>query len=285
MAIPTLTLTNRTPIPQLGFGTYKLAPEEAQRAVETAIEVGYRHIDGAAMYRNEREVGAAIRASGLRDELFLTSKLDNPYHEPAAAKAAFDRTMDDLGIDVLDLYLIHWPLARSTDYVATWGALIEIWQTGRVREIGVSNFTAEHIKRIVAATGFAPAVNQVEINPYFTQDDLREFHASHRIMTEGWSPLGRGRLLADPVIVEIAGRVGKTPAQVVLRWHLERGDVVFPKSSHRERMAENLDVTDFQLNPVDVAAITALNRDERSGSGPDDIDPPQHSPVSGPIPL
>ena len=259
-------------IPQLGFGTYKIADDLVQEAVETALELGYRHIDGAAMYGNERGVGLALAASGLRDEMFVTSKLDNPYHAPADARDAFERTMDDLRLDVLDLYLIHWPMAKTTDYAATWAALVEIASTGRVREIGVSNFQPEHLRRIIDATGIVPAVNQVEVTPYLTQDPLRALHAELGIVTQGWSPLARGRVLADPVVAEIATRLGRTPSQVVLRWHVQRGDVVFPKSTHRERMAENADIGDVPLSDADMAAITGLNRDDRCGSHPDSVE-------------
>ena len=269
----TITLTGQTVMPRIGFGTYKVAPEVAQETVETALEVGYRHLDTAAMYGNETEVGAAISASGInRDDLFITTKLDNPNHEPAAAKSAFERSMDALSLDVLDLYLIHWPLPRTTDYVATWGALVDLQATGRVRQIGVSNFTEEHLRAIIAATGVTPAVNQVEVNPYFTQDPLRALHTELGIVTQAWSPLARGRLLDDPALAEVAQRVGRSPAQVVLRWHLQRGEVVIPKSTHRARMVENFQVTDFILDDDAMAAISALNRDERSGSGPDDVE-------------
>lgn len=269
----TITLPNGTRIPRVGFGTYKIPPAQTQQAVESALETGYRHIDTADMYRNEAEVGAALKASGIpREDLFVATKLNNPYHEPDEAKAAFERSMDALGLDVLDLYLIHWPLPRTTDYVATWGALVQILATGRVREIGVSNFKEEHLHRIIDATGVVPAVNQVEVNPYLTQEPLRAVHAELGILTEAWSPLARNRVLDDPVLVEVAHRVGRTPAQVVLRWHLQRGDVVIPKSTHPERMAQNLDVLGFELDDEAMAAISGLNRDERSGSGPDDVE-------------
>ncbi|MGA4669908.1 aldo/keto reductase [Propionibacteriaceae bacterium Y1923] len=269
----TITLRAGTVMPRIGFGTYKVTPDTAQQTVETALEVGYRHLDTAAMYGNEAEVGAAIKASGInRDELFVTTKLDNPYHEPAEAKAAFDRSMEALGLDVLDLYLIHWPLPRTTDYVATWATLVELQATGRVREIGVSNFKQEHLQAAIDATGVTPAVNQVEVNPYFTNDELRAFHAEHGIVTQAWSPLARGRLLEDPALVEVAERVGRPTSQVVLRWHLQRGEIIIPKSTHRERMEQNFAVTDFELDDAAMAAVSALNRDERSGSGPDDVE-------------
>lgn len=273
--IRSLTLRGGTAIPQFGLGTYKLAPDETQAVVESALGLGYRHVDTAAMYGNEREVGLALAASGLsRDDLFVTTKLNNPDHAPDAARAAFERSMDALGLEAVDLYLIHWPLAKSTDYVATWRTLIEIAETGRAREIGVSNFQPAHLRRIVDATGVVPAVNQVEIHPYLSQEPLRALHAEWGIVTEAWSPLARGRVLDDPVIGEIAGRGGHTPSQVVLAWHLHRGDVVFPKSVRAERLAENLAATGVELDAADVAAIDALNRDERSGSHPDQVEWP-----------
>lgn len=269
----TLDLRGGSRIPQLGFGTYKIGPDAAQAAVETALEVGYRHIDTAAMYGNEAEVGRALAASGLpRDDLFVTSKLNNPFHEPDAARAAFARSLDDLGLDVLDLYLIHWPLARTTDYAATWGVLVEILASGRVRAIGVSNFQPAHLRHVIEATGVVPALNQVEVNPYLTQEPLRALHADLGIVTGAWSPLARGRVLDDSAVQEVARRVGRTASQVVVRWHLQRGDVVIPKSVHRDRMAENLAVFDFALDDEGMAAITALNRDQRSGSDPDRVE-------------
>ena len=270
---PVLTLAGRVEIPQFGFGTYKIPQQDAERAVADALGLGYRHVDTAAMYGNEAGVGRALAASGLpREELFVTSKLDNPYHEPDAARAAFERTMDDLALDVLDLYLIHWPLPRTTDYVATWGALVGLLETGRVRAVGVSNFQPEHLRAIIDATGVVPAVNQIEVNPYLTQEPLRALHAELGIVTEAWSPLARGAVLDDPVLTGIAERLGKTVSQVVLRWHLQRGDVVFPKSTHPERMAENAGVFDVELSDEDVAAISGLNIDRRSGSSPDTVE-------------
>lgn len=270
---PVLTLAGGVEIPQFGFGTYKIPQQDAERAVAEALGLGYRHVDTAAMYGNEAGVGRALAASGLpREELFVTSKLDNPYHEPDAARAAFERTMDDLGLDVLDLYLIHWPLPRTTDYVATWGALVGLLETGRVRAVGVSNFQPEHLRAIIDATGVVPAVNQIEVNPYLTQEPLRALHAELGIVTEAWSPLARGAVLDDPVLTGIAERLGKMVSQVVLRWHLQRGDVVFPKSTHPERMAENAGVFDVELSDEDVAAISGLNIDRRSGSSPDTVE-------------
>lgn len=268
-----ISLPGGTPIPRVGFGTYKIAPADTRGAVETALALGCRHIDTAAMYGNEREVGEALASSGLpRGDVFVTTKLDNPFHAPDAARAAFDRSLDDLGLDHVDLYLIHWPLAATTDYVATWEVLLELRASGRAREVGVSNFQPAHLQAIIDATGVVPSVNQIEVNPYLTQEPLRALHARLGIVTEAWSPLARGRALADPVVTRIAEDVGRTASQVVLRWHLQRGDVVFPKSTHPGRIAENLAVFDFDLDAAAMAAITALNRDERSGSHPDRVE-------------
>ncbi len=273
MTVPSIELAGGVRIPQLGFGTYKIAPSDAEGAVSTALELGYRHIDTAAMYGNEAGVGRALAASGLaRDELFVTTKLDNPYHAPDAARAAFERSLEALGLESVDLYLIHWPLARSTDYVRTWATLVELAASGRARAIGVSNFTAAHLRAIVDATGVVPAVNQIEVNPYLTQEPLRALHDELGIVTEAWSPLARGRVLVDPVVTGLAAELGPTASQIVLRWHLQRGDVVFPKSTHRDRMAENLDVFGFELDDAAMAAISALNRDERSGSDPEVVE-------------
>ena len=273
MSAPVVPLPHGGGIPQLGFGTYKLAAADAEAAVRDALEAGYRHVDTAAMYRNEAAVGRALAASGLpREELFVTTKLDNPDHAPAAARAAFERSLSELGLDYVDLYLIHWPLARSTDYVRTWATLVEVAASGRARAIGVSNFTATHLRAIVDATGVVPAVNQIEVNPYLTQEPLRALHDELGIVTEAWSPLARGRVLVDPVVTGLAAELGPTASQIVLRWHLQRGDVVFPKSTHRDRMAENLDVFGFELDDAAMAAISALNRDERSGSDPEVVE-------------
>jgi 2,5-diketo-D-gluconate reductase A len=271
-AVPTLTLNNGTSIPQLGFGTFQITPETTKVATLAALEAGYRHIDTAEMYGNEKEVGEAIAASGLaRADIYVTSKLNNGFHDRADALAAFDRTLEALGFDYLDLFLIHWPLPAVGDYVATWKAMEEMHQSGRVRTIGVSNFQQAHLQRLLAETDTVPAVNQIEVHPYLTQDSLRAFNTEHGIATEAWSPLAKGAVLSDPVIIEIADRLGKTAAQVTLRWHVQRGDIVFPKSVTRSRVDENFALFDFTLTDADVSAISGLNRDERTGPNPDEF--------------
>ncbi|MPQ98976.1 aldo/keto reductase [Modestobacter sp. I12A-02628] len=270
-SVPTIALNNGVEIPQLGFGVYQIDPADCVEAVTTALEVGYRHIDTAEMYGNEKEVGEAVRRSGLpRDEVFVTSKLNNGFHARDAALRAFDQTLADLGFDTLDLFLVHWPLPGiEVSYVETWKAMEEIYSSGRCRAIGVSNFTEHHLKRLHEETTVRPAVNQIEVHPYLTQEPLRSFGAEHQIVTEAWSPIAQGKVLDDPALVEIAQRVGRTPAQVVLRWHVQRGDVVFPKSVTRSRIEENFAIFDFELGQGDVASIDALNRDERTGPDPD----------------
>jgi 2,5-diketo-D-gluconate reductase A len=240
--------------------------------VSTALEAGYRHIDTAEMYGNEAEVGEAVAKSGLdRGDVFVTSKLSNNAHEPGAAREAFDATLKALGFDYVDLFLIHWPLpARyGGDFVSTWKTLEEFYREGRARSIGVSNFQPHHLRRLHGESDIIPAVNQIEVHPYLTQDDVRAFCAEHQIAVEAWSPLGQGRVLDDPVIRSAAERAGKTPAQVVLRWHIQRGDIVFPKSVTPERVRENIDIFDFELPAADVENISMLNKDERSGPDPD----------------
>ncbi|WP_206074446.1 aldo/keto reductase [Antribacter gilvus] len=271
MTTPTITLNNGVQIPQLGFGTYKLPPESTRDAVLWAFEVGYRHVDTAQMYRNEAAVGRAVRESGLaRDELFVTSKLNNAYHPHYEAHAAFDRTLDDLDTDYVDLFLIHWPLPALGRFVEAWGALEEILASGRARAIGVSNFQPHHLDRILTEGSVVPAVNQVEIHPWFVQQEVRAYDAAHGIVTEAWSPLGRGRVLEDPAIVRLADDLGRTLAQVVLRWHVQRGDVVIPKSATPERIVENAGIFAFELDAGAMDAVTALDRGERTGSSPDE---------------
>ncbi len=271
--VPDIMLNNGQPIPQLGFGVFLVKPEETADAVTAALEVGYRHIDTAEMYGNEREVGLAIAKSGLpRADVFVTSKLSNASHRPDDARRAFDQTLEALGFDYIDLFLIHWPLPMKYggDFVSTWETLAEFYREGRARSIGVSNFQAHHLRRLHAQSDIPPAVNQIEVNPYLTQDSLRLFCAEHQIAVEVWSPLARGgELLADPEVRRIATATGKTPAQVILRWHIERGDIVFPKSVTPARIRENFGLFDFELSGEDVAAISALNRDQRTGPDPD----------------
>jgi 2,5-diketo-D-gluconate reductase A len=268
--VPTVTLNNGVEIPQLGFGVFQIKPDETRDAVLQAFEVGYRHIDTAQMYRNERAVGEAIESSGLpRSELFITSKLDNNQIGYDAALKAFDRTLVELGLNTIDLFLIHWPLATVRDYVETWQAFEHIYRDGRARCIGVSNFQPHHLRKLHADTQIPPAVNQIELHPYLTQDELRAFDAEHHIATEAWSPIAQGVVLDDAVILDIAAQLGRTAAQVVLRWHVQLGNIIFPKSVNPKRMKENFEIFDFELADADLAAISALNRDERTGPDPD----------------
>lgn len=271
--IPTITLNNGIQIPQLGFGVYQVDPAETKDATLTAFEVGYRHIDTAEMYGNEAGVGEAIAESGIdRAEIFVTSKLNNGFHKRDDALKAFDGTLDALKQDYVDLFLIHWPLPGiDVDYVETWKAMEEIHASGRAKAIGVSNFQQAHLERILDEGSVVPVVNQIEVHPYLTQDALREFGVSKGIHTEAWSPIAQGGVLKDETITEIAERVGKTTAQVTLRWHIQRGDIVFPKSVTRSRVEENFDLFDFELTDADVAAITGLNKDERTGPNPDEF--------------
>jgi 2,5-diketo-D-gluconate reductase A len=271
-SVPNLTLNNGVEIPQLGFGVFLIPPDETVAAVTTALEVGYRHIDTAQMYGNEKEVGEAIRRSGLpRDQVFVTSKLNNNRQTRDDILRSFDESLGALGFDRLDLFLIHWPLPKVSDYVARWKVMEEIYASGRVRAVGVSNFTEHHLRDLFAASELTPAVNQIEVSPYLTQNPLRAFDAEHEIATEAWSPIARGKVADDPVIGGIAERLGRTPAQVTLRWHIQRGDIVFPKSVKRSRMEENFAIFDFELDQSDMAAISALNRDERTGPDPDTL--------------
>jgi 2,5-diketo-D-gluconate reductase A len=277
MTVPTITLNNQTTIPQLGFGVFQVPPEQTAETVTKALGVGYRHIDTAQMYRNEAGVGEAIKASGIpRDELYITSKLNNGFHRPDDARRAFDQTLTRLGIDRIDLFLIHWPLPTlyDGDYVSTWRTLAEFVDDGRAASVGVSNFQPDHLDRIVEETGVVPAVNQIEVHPYFTNEAARAASHRHQVVVEGWSPIAQGQVLDDEVIGKIASAHGKTPAQVTLRWHVERGDIVFPKSMHEERMHQNFDIFDFSLAPDEVAAISALDRGEagRTGPNPDTFD-------------
>jgi 2,5-diketo-D-gluconate reductase A len=271
MTVPSLTLNDGNSIPQLGFGVYQIRPQETEAAVSQALEVGYRHIDTAQMYGNEKGVGAAVAASGLaRDDVFITSKLNNGFHRPDDARRTFDETLTALGTDHVDLFLIHWPLPTryDGDFVSTWNTLVEFRADGRARSIGVSNFQVDHLARLAEETSVVPAVNQIEVHPYFGNEEVRAADAQAGILTEAWSPIAQGDVLDDPVVTGIADRLGRTPSQVVLRWHVQRGDIVFPKTTHVERMRENFAIFDFEITDEDVAAITALDRGESGRRGP-----------------
>ncbi|UXA15011.1 aldo/keto reductase [Mycobacterium sp. SMC-8] len=275
--VPTIELNDGATIPQLGFGVYQVPPDETAAAVRSALEVGYRHIDTAEMYQNEQGVGQGIRDAGIdRSEVFVTSKLNNGFHRPDDARRAFDGTLEALGSDYVDLFLIHWPLPTlyDGDYVSTWKTLEEFKNDGRARSIGVSNFQVAHLQRLADETGTVPAVNQIEVHPYFANDEVRAYGRQHGIATEAWSPIAQGKVLDDPVVTRIADATGKTPAQVVLRWHIQRGDIVFPKSVTLQRIKDNFALFDFELGDDDVAAISALDRGEsgRIGPNPDTFD-------------
>jgi 2,5-diketo-D-gluconate reductase A len=271
MSVPTIDLNDGHTIPQLGFGVFQIDPGETAEAVAEALRVGYRHVDTAEMYGNEEAVGEAIRASGLdRSEVFVTSKLNNGFHEPDAARRAFDETLQALGFDYVDLFLIHWPLPTLYDgnYVSTWKALEEFQAEGRSRSIGVSNFQVEHLERLAGEAVVVPAVNQIELHPYLLNGEVDSYGREHGIATQAWSPIAQGGVLDDPVITEIAERLSRTPAQVVLRWHIERGNIVFPKSTTAARMRENFELFDFELGPGDSEKIDALDRGEEGRTGP-----------------
>jgi len=273
--VPRLTLNDGRTIPQLGFGVFQIPPAEAEKAVRTALDIGYRHIDTAEMYGNEREVGRGIAASGLdRADVFVTSKLNNGFHRPDDARRAFDGTLEALGSDYVDLFLVHWPLPTlyGGDFVSTWRALEEFASDGRARSIGVSNFQPAHLERLAAETDIVPAVNQIEVHPYLTQETVRAYDRAHGIVTEAWSPIAQGKVLGDQVVATVADSVERTPAQVVLRWHIQRGDVVFPKSVTPARMEENFAIFDFTLDAEAMAALDGLDRGERTGPDPDTFD-------------
>ncbi len=274
-AVPDIMLNNGQAIPQFGFGVFQVRPQDTIEAVGQALQAGYRHIDTAQMYGNEKETGEAIGRSGLdRGDVFVTTKLNNGQHRPDDARRAFDGSLEALGVDYIDLFLIHWPLPTryDGDYVSTWQTLEEFYRDGRARSIGVSNFQPHHLRRLHSECEIPPAVDQIEIHPYLTQDEVRGFCAEHQIAIEAWSPIAQGKVLDDPTIVSIASQTGKSPAQVVLRWHIERGDIVFPKSITPDRIQENIDIFDFELSGADVSAISALNKNERTGPDPDVFD-------------
>ena len=275
--VPQITLNDGNRIPQLGYGTFKVPPADAQRAVSEALELGYRHIDTAAIYGNEKGVGAAIAASGIpRDEIFVTTKLWNDRHDGDEPNVAIDESLTRLGLDAVDLYLVHWPTPARDNYLQAWERLIEIRERGLARSIGVSNFLVAHLERIVSATGVAPAVDQIELHPAYQQGDVTDWAAAHDIRIESWGPLGQGKydLFGTPAVAEAARAHGRTPAQVVIRWHLDHGYIVFPKSVRRERLAENLDVFDFELTEAERRAIDAIDPGDGSGrvsAHPDEV--------------
>jgi 2,5-diketo-D-gluconate reductase A len=269
--VPRIPLADGRSIPQLGYGVYKVAADEAQGLVETALELGYRHIDTATLYANEAEVGRGVAASGLpRDDVYVTSKLWNADQGYDETLRAFDRSLGLLGFDVLDLYLIHWPVPAQDRYRESWAAMERLRDEGRVRSIGVSNFTPAHLERLAATSDTVPVVNQVELHPWLPQTETRGYDAEHGIVTQGWSPLARNRVLGDAVLARLAAKHDRSPAQIVLRWHIQLGVVVIPKSATPARIAENLDVFDFALDDEDLAAIAGLETGERTGRHPDD---------------
>ncbi len=268
-SIPTLTLHDGVEIPQLGFGVFQVPPEDTQRVVEVALEIGYRHIDTAAAYRNERGVGAAIAASGIpRDEIFVTTKLWNSQQGFESTLGAFEKSLARLGLDHIDLYLIHWPVPTEGRALDTWRAFEQVHEEGRSRTIGVSNFRVEDLEMLEQEAEVQPTVNQIELHPHFPQAELRAWHLEHRIATESWSPLAQGDLLANETIAGVAARHGRTPAQVILRWHLELGNVVIPKSVTPARIKENFALFDFELSDDDMTEIGALDVGQRIGPDP-----------------
>ena len=270
---PLVQLNDGNCIPAVGFGVFKIPPADTEQAVGTALRTGYRHVDTAAMYGNERETGRAVAASGVpRDELYLVTKLWNADQGYDTTLAAFDGSMDRLGIDYLDLYLVHWPMPQANKFVDTFKAFAHLRDRGRIRSIGVSNFEPEHLHVLIDATGIVPAVNQVELHPRLPQTELREMHAHLGIATEAWAPLARGTLLTHPTITGLAERCGRTPAQVLIRWHIQLGNIVIPKSVNPKRIASNFDVFDFELSSNEMASISSLDDGNRLGPNPRTFD-------------
>jgi 2,5-diketo-D-gluconate reductase A len=273
-SVPSIPLNSGSSIPQLGFGVFLVDPADTQRVVEDALSVGYRHIDTATGYNNETQVGAAIAASGIpRDQIFLTTKLRNDHHKARDVEGAFSRSLDMLGVDYLDLYLIHWPMPANDFFVDTWRGFEKFHEDGRAKSIGVSNFLIPHLEKLLAETSIVPAVNQVELHPIFQQRELRDFQRTHNIQTEAWGPLGQGKydLFGLAAIQSAAAAHNVTPAQVVLRWHVQTGNIVIPKSNSRARMAENFDVFGFVLSANEMAAIDALDENRRVGGNPAEV--------------
>ena len=269
-AVPTITLNDGNSIPQLGLGVWQVDPAITARVVSDGIKAGYRSIDTAEGYNNEEGVGQAIREAGVpRSELFITSKLRNGGHARDLALKSFDETMRKLGIEQLDLFLIHWPVPSQGKYLEAWQALVDLKNQGRIRSIGVSNFNQDHLERIIGETGVTPAVNQIELHPMFQQRDKRAFHKAHNIVIESWSPLGSGRALDNAAIAEVARKHGKSIAQVIIRWHLQEGLIVIPKSIHKERIEENFAVFDFELDADDMARINQLDNPKGGRIGAD----------------
>ena len=265
-----IPLNDGTSIPQLGFGVFQIPPEDTAACVREAIDAGYRHVDTAKAYRNEAQVGEAVRDAV--DHVYVTTKLWNSDQGRDSARQAFETSFERLGLDHVDLYLIHWPLPSQDKYVETWETLVELSQDDRLRSIGVSNFQPGHLDRIIDATGVTPVINQIELHPYLQQRELRAYHAEKGIVTEAWSPLAQGEVLSDETLQEIADAHGKSTGQVVLRWHLQLGNVVFPKSATPERIRENIEIFDFELSEDDMARIESLDRGERVGPDPDTFD-------------
>jgi 2,5-diketo-D-gluconate reductase A len=268
--VPNLRLNNGVEIPQFGFGVFQVDPDQTAQTVRQAFEAGYRHIDTAQMYRNEEGVGDAISDSGLsRGEVFVTTKLNNQNHGFDSAISALDESLKKLRLDYVDLYLIHWPLPHLDRYVQTWKGFEKLLADGKARSIGVSNFQPAHLDRLAKETDTVPAVNQIELHPLLTQTELRKYHAEHGIATEAWAPIAKGSILGDPTLTGLAEKYGRTPAQVVLRWQVQVGNIVFPKSVNPDRMRENINVFDFELTADDLAAVEALNTGQRTGPDPD----------------
>lgn len=275
--VPNLTLNDGRSIPQLGFGVFQVPPPETAKITTQALEAGYRHIDGAQMYGNEKGVGEAVASSGIaRDDLWITTKLNNGFHEPEVAKKSLHESLEKLGLDFVDLFLIHWPLPTryDGDYVSTWQALIDLQAEGLTKSIGVSNFQPAHLEKIAQETNVTPVVNQIEVHPYFANEDARSASLGQGTLVEAWSPIAQGGVLKDEVISAVASEVERTTAQVTLRWHVQRGDIIFPKSSTPERMAENFAIFDFELSDDQMGRINGLDQGEdgRTGPNPDQFD-------------